>query len=71
MKEFIVADWKDDPETVFKGVKVALKKFGLNVYDLPSLEDSDAAGIVISKEKMTQKEIRAYEVEQGLREEEE
>ncbi len=55
-------DWKDSPDK--KDLQKALKPLGIFVYDNPNFESADAFGFILSKEKLTQKEIEEYAKEE-------
>lgn len=65
----LVFDYKDSVEEVMDSVKAELKKFKLEVTELPSTDGSDSPGFVISDRKLSKKELQDYEVSVNLRSE--
>lgn len=53
-----VWDWKERP---YYDIKNILKKFGINMYELPSLEGSDMYGFLFTNKKMNKKEIEEFD----------
>ena len=51
-------DYKD-VEGILDELKKALKKFGINMYDDPSVEGSDSYQFYLSKEKLSKKQLEA------------
>lgn len=67
----VVVDWKASPGDLMDELKPILKALGVRVYSLPSVEDSDQYGFVLSLNPMTKADIVKLEREQGLRDDEE
>ena len=49
-------DYKDI-EGILEELKKALKKFGINMYEDPSVEGSDSYQFYLTKEKLTKKQL--------------
>lgn len=66
MKKLLSFDWKASPEDVVEQFRLALRVMGVHVHDLPSFNGSDTVGIVVSDERMTKKDIKQFEEDEGL-----
>ena len=53
-------DWKDDGGDAFRK---ALRSIGIYVYEAPSFAGADALGYIVSRKKLTRKEIQRLDKE--------
>jgi hypothetical protein len=52
-----------DPEYPERLLKPLARKHGLHLYDVPSLEGSDVYGFILSREKLSRREIQQIEAD--------
>jgi len=57
--QHVSSDWKDVEGLIDSYTKV-LKKFGINTYEDPLLKGSDMVGVLLSKQNLSEKELRIY-----------